>query len=119
MQWKQVIVTAGLALMGLSFYQCGGSAGGDTATTPAPMSNSKAAADDGKGYYQLYCTSCHGPNGDMGFSGAADLKSSELPKEEVISVIKNGKGLMTGFKNIMTEEQIQQVADYTMSLREG
>lgn len=99
----------------LLFQQCNS---GSSERTPMPVNtNSNEVADKGQGLYKLYCTNCHGPDGRMEFGGAADLSSSQLSKEEVITIVSNGKGLMTGFKNIMTEEEIDKVAEYTLSLR--
>ena len=66
--------------------------------------------------YKTYCIACHGPNGDMAINDAKDLTISELGLDEKIEQITNGKGLMTPFKDILSEEEIREVAEYTVSL---
>ena len=74
-------------------------------------------APDGKKIYKTYCVTCHGIAGDMGASGAHDLTQSTLSLEERVLVITNGRNLMTPFKNLLKEEEIQAVAEYTISLQ--
>lgn len=73
---------------------------------------------DGKKVYKQYCVTCHGLYGDMGASGAYNLQTSELPVEERMNVIKNGRGNMAGLGNLMSEAQIKAVAEYTLTLSE-
>jgi mono/diheme cytochrome c family protein len=97
-------------------YACGGSekegkpAGGETA---APNANA-----DGEKIYKTYCVTCHGLYGDMGASGAFNLKTSVLPVEERINVITNGRKAMTPFKELLTPEKIKAVAEYTLTLKQ-
>lgn len=67
--------------------------------------------------YKRYCVSCHGMYGNMGTSGAFDLTKSTLNMDEKISVITNGRKLMTAFKSILSEEEIKAVANYTEELK--
>ena len=67
--------------------------------------------------YLKYCMSCHGASGTMGFGGSADLTTSTMSREEVITMIKKGKNAMIGMEGVMTEEEIQDVADYVITMR--
>lgn len=94
---------------------CGGS---DTPSQGGSQENTTAQAEHpGKALYKQYCVLCHGADGKLGLNGAVDLTTSELPREEAIDQVTNGKGLMTPFKEIMTEEEIEQVVDYVITMR--
>ncbi|MEZ5059534.1 MAG: c-type cytochrome [Saprospiraceae bacterium] len=72
---------------------------------------------DGAKLFKTYCVQCHGLYGDMQINGAKDLTKSELSLEERITMVENGKNLMTPFKGMLTKEQIEAVAKYTMELK--
>lgn len=76
-----------------------------------------APAVDGEKVYKTYCVTCHGLYGDMGASGAFNLQTSVLPVEERINVITNGRKVMTPFKELLSEEKIRAVAEYTLTLK--
>lgn len=84
-------------------------------------SNSKKSSDyvamDGAKVYKLYCVSCHGTDGAMGFSGAPNLQKSVLSIDERILIITQGKGVMNAFKGILNQEEIENVAEYIETLR--
>ena len=85
------------------------SSGSDAAK---PASNRK-----GKLIYKQYCQLCHGADGKLALSGAKDLSISTIDMAERINQITNGKGLMTPYKDILSEEQIEAVAEYVGELR--
>ena len=97
---------------------------GDSDSGKSKISSSAAAAKpakkavDGAKVYKLNCVVCHGVNGDMGASGAHDLTKSTLPLEERIQVISEGRNTMTPFKNLLSEEKIKAVAEFTMTLKQ-
>lgn len=63
-----------------------------------------------------YCALCHGPDGKKGFNGAKDITASTLLIEERIILIREGKGLMTPYKELLSEEDIRAVAEFSLSL---
>jgi mono/diheme cytochrome c family protein len=63
------------------------------------------------------CTSCHGEDGRLGLMGATDLSTSVTDLNAKIEIIKNGKNAMKGYADILSEEQIKAVAEYTESLK--
>lgn len=75
------------------------------------------AAPDGMSIFRKNCVACHGADGKLGLSGAKDLSASELPLDARISIITNGKNLMTPFKALLSEAEIKAVAEYTLTLR--
>lgn len=96
-----------------SIWACGGSATTDSAGGSA----SAAPANEGAKIYKSYCVTCHGLYGDMGASGAFNLQTTQLTLEERVQVITNGRNAMTPFGKLLTPEQIQAVADYTLTLK--
>ncbi len=70
-----------------------------------------------KKLYDVKCALCHGYDGAQQFAGAKDLSQSELPKSEVELRIAEGKGTMPPHKDVLSEEQIDALADFVMALR--
>ncbi len=72
---------------------------------------------DGAKIYKINCTICHGADGKLGINGSKDISQSILTKEERIELIKNGKNTMLPFKALLSEEEIEAVAEFTFSLK--
>lgn len=72
---------------------------------------------NGQELFNASCISCHGVDGKLGLMEASDLSISTMEFAAKIEIIKNGKGAMTPFAEILTEEQIKAVAEYTESLK--
>ena len=70
-----------------------------------------------KKLYDLKCALCHGYDGAQQFAGAKDLTQSVLPKNEVLLRIAEGKGSMPPHKDVLSEEQMDALADFVMTLR--
>ena len=70
---------------------------------------------DGQKIFRTYCITCHGIDGKLNLNGAKDLGISEMEIDEKVLHITNGKGLMTPFNGILTEEEIKAVAEYTFT----
>jgi mono/diheme cytochrome c family protein len=85
--------------------------------TPA---DAQAANSELPGYtiYTKNCKLCHGKSGDLGLSGAANLRKSTLSLEEKIEVITNGRNGMAPHKNILTPDEIREVDAYITTLHE-
>jgi len=102
-------------ILSVALFACGGEAPKKESTGFAkPVKIAKKV--DGKKVYKTYCVTCHGLYGDMGASGAHDLTKSKLSLEERVEVITNGRKTMTPFKDLLNEEKIKAVAEYTMEL---
>jgi mono/diheme cytochrome c family protein len=69
---------------------------------------------EGKKIFSTYCVLCHGADGKMGLNGAKDFSLSILDLEERIKVIKEGRNLMTPFGELLSDEEIKAVAQYTI-----
>lgn len=91
--------------------------------TSTPPPSTTASADEGKksgpsgaSLYRNRCITCHGANGRMGNNGAKKLPESELNVAQRIEVITYGRKIMPAFEDMMTAEEIEAVAQFTMTL---
>lgn len=96
---------------------CGNACGSDPAQAQSNTRTYTASAPDGMAVFRKYCIACHGADGKLGLNGAKDLSASTLSKAERIQVITNGRKLMTPFNEVLSPEEIQAVAEYTLSLK--
>ena len=72
---------------------------------------------NGQKIFSVNCTSCHGIDGKKGLAGAKDLSKSALSKSEMATIIRLGKGNMTGYGDLLSKEEIDQVISYIITLR--
>lgn len=77
-----------------------------------------SSQSDGAVLFRQYCVNCHGLDGALKTNGAKDLRYSLLSLEERILVITEGRNAMTGFKSILNETQILELAKYSQSLNQ-
>ncbi len=99
-------------------FACGG--GEDGTTNEAPPTAAAAKPEiDAKRIWKIRCIACHGLYGDMGTNGAANLQDSDKSMEYRINIITNGSenGVMTAFGDILDEDEIKAMAQYTMDMR--
>jgi len=74
--------------------------------------------EKGEQLYQMNCARCHGTDGSKGASGAKNLKSSVMSKEQIYSIIQNGKGTMPAYKNtIKSDSSMIWLVEYVQTLR--
>lgn len=78
---------------------------------------SSGGTPNGKQLYEDNCSICHGGDGKLGVNGAKDLSASTMSMEEALSVIENGKGTMTPFRELMNEEERKEVGKYIQELK--
>ena len=105
----------------LIILACGGAEmnnGDGNASNDTPKAKQVAKKVDGEKIYKNYCVTCQGLYGDMGASGAKNLQESTFSLEERIEIITNGKNTMTPFKDLLNEEKIKAVAEYTFKLKD-
>lgn len=82
----------------------------------APEKQKISAPPDGMAIFRKNCVVCHGADGKLGQNGAKDLSASVLSQPERVQIITQGKNIMTPFKGVLTPEEIEAVATYTLSL---
>lgn len=90
----------------------------ESASSGSSSSAKTATNRKGKLVYKQYCVTCHGMDGKLNVSGAKDLSVSTISREEATNQVTNGKGLMTPYKDILSEEQIAAVVEYIEELRQ-
>lgn len=71
----------------------------------------------GKIVYETNCKLCHGEDGTLGASGAANLKTSTLKETDLITIVSYGKNAMMGYKDIISKEEVENVVAYIETLR--
>jgi len=107
-------------LLFILLLSCGGNSNEDKEaenTKPEQAEKKEVAKLDGEPVYKLYCTVCHGDDGKLGINDAGDLTESTMTMEERIERIEEGKGMMTPYKDVLSERQIQAVAEYLDKLK--
>jgi mono/diheme cytochrome c family protein len=86
------------------------------AKNKAKISEQSLTADgkfDGKQIYMDNCALCHGADGKLGMTGAADLSITQLDTNAITSAILIGKGNMKKVDGL-TKEQAKAIADYVL-----
>jgi mono/diheme cytochrome c family protein/uncharacterized membrane protein SirB2 len=73
----------------------------------------------GKAIFTQRCAPCHGADGRLGLNGARDLTKSNLTAPGRVYMVVNGSmsKKMPSFKEQLTDEQIQQVVAYSLTLK--
>lgn len=79
--------------------------------------STELVANDGKALYEANCVVCHGNDGKLGISGAADLSASTLDAAGVKDVILHGKNMMQPVS--VSDEQAALIADYVTGSLKG
>ena len=70
----------------------------------------------GESVYTAYCQSCHGTGGTNG-AGGVDLTISQLSHDAKIERVKVGASSMSGFKDVLNEQEINAVVAYVETLK--
>ncbi|MBN8678229.1 MAG: cytochrome c [Chitinophagales bacterium] len=103
-------------IFAIVLMSCGGNSS-DHSTAAAVRTSDGKLQPDGMAVFRQRCVTCHGADGTLGLNGAKDLTQSALTLEERVNIITNGKKLMTPFGTVLTPEEIQAVAEYTLTLK--
>ena len=81
------------------------------------------AEEGGQALYDQKCAMCHGKDGvaKKMAAGSADLNDPKWQEatsiDDIIALTNDGKGKMKGYKDKLSPEEIQQIADYVMTLK--
>jgi mono/diheme cytochrome c family protein len=76
-----------------------------------------SSVPSGEELYALHCTSCHGASGDLGVSGAKNLKTTALSISEIKHIVKTGKNAMPSFRGVLgSDSHIDSVSRYVTTL---
>jgi mono/diheme cytochrome c family protein len=89
------------------------------ATAPADIvaSLNQTALTNGQTIFVQQCATCHGEDGAKELSGAANLIQSQLNLTDRKQVIAKGRGLMPAFGEQLSEQELEEVAAYTMTFK--
>jgi len=71
----------------------------------------------GKAIYGKYCVLCHGEDGKRQLNGSKDITVSQLSYDLRVTLIMEGKNLMTPFDGILSESEIRDVVAFSMTLK--
>ncbi|HAS40070.1 MAG TPA: hypothetical protein DCS93_06300 [Microscillaceae bacterium] len=75
-----------------------------------------AKAINGKKLFTIHCVSCHGADGNLAIEGKI-LTKTKYQRPQIITQMYYGKGLMSSFKGVVSEEEMVAIAAYVISLR--
>jgi len=73
----------------------------------------------GRALYEARCSGCHGPTGLPQVAEVPNFKMGEglmKPDQELLKTIKNGKGVMPGFKGLLTDTDIRNIIAHVRTL---
>ena len=80
--------------------------------------SSQTPAEQGASLYSMHCAQCHGEDGKLGASGAKDLSTSKLSDQDILHIIKKGKGAMPSMKALLeSDKNINLVLRHIKGLR--
>jgi len=96
--------------LGLLLLACGGRSSPDEPLASSPDK------DTGQQIFNMNCVLCHGRDGKLGLNDAKDLSLSTLNKAEMIAMVRQGKGTMMPYKDVLTAKEIEAVVDYVRTL---
>lgn len=96
---------------------CGDSESSSSATEKPP-SNEPISLEDARVVYTLNCASCHGPDGTLKASNAADLSISTMDADAIEHVIRKGndKGMMP-YEEMLHTGEIKGLVKFVENLR--
>ncbi len=61
--------------------------------------------------YQRNCAHCHGNRGDVG-TDSVYLNESDMSEEQIADATRYGVGMMPGYEDKLTDEEIEAVSNY-------
>ncbi|MDR0803183.1 cytochrome c [Fluviicola sp.] len=83
-----------------------------------PVSDEPVSLEDARAVYTLNCASCHGPDGTLKVSNAADLSASTIDEKTIEKNIRKGndKGMMP-YEEMLTTPEIKGLVKFVQTLR--
>ena len=83
-----------------------------SSTTDGTSMADSADTSPGEQVFNMNCTLCHGRDGKLGLNEAKDLTASTLTKTEMIAIVRQGKGAMMPYKDVLTAKEIDAVVEH-------
>lgn len=83
-----------------------------------PEQTEPMQTEDARTVYTLHCASCHGQDGKLKASNAADLSKSIISEAGIRRTILNGnkKGMMP-YKDILSKREVEGLVKFVKTLR--
>ncbi len=108
-----------ITAVGMLLVSCssGSESGKVTEMTEADQ-NKPLTQEEVQGIYTINCVSCHGVDGKLKGSGAADLSISTMPDAKILETINKGndKGMMP-YEDMLSDREREGLVEYVKSLR--
>ncbi len=82
-----------------------------------PWRSAQAATGPGEALFVTHCAPCHGRDGRLGRNGAHNLTQSNLTAFGRSYLVQNGLGKMPAFKKQLSPLAIEQVVQYSLTLK--
>lgn len=95
-----LLLAAALGACGVGGGAAGGSDGADRGMA------------EGARLYANRCSACHGEGLEGAFGPELRNIGERMTRDELIAVIRDGTGLMQGFRDRLTDEEIAAIADW-------
>jgi mono/diheme cytochrome c family protein len=94
------------------------SCGNKSSTTTESINSNSAFLARVKNTYGFKCAICHGKDGKPVIKTASDLRTTEMSHEEMVAIIKYGKGgtVMLPQVEVLDAEMIEGLAVYITTL---
>jgi len=70
---------------------------------------------DGKTLFTIHCVSCHGADGKLTIEGKV-LAKTKYKRPQMITQMYYGKGLMSSFKGVISEQEMVAISKYVIGL---
>ena len=96
--------------LGLLLLACG------SATADGTTMADSADKSPGEQVFNMNCALCHGRDGKLGLNAAKDLTASTLTKAEMVAMVRQGKGTMMPYKDVLSAKEIDAVVDHVRTL---
>ncbi len=82
--------------------------------TPAATPGGTAAAS-GEAIYKKSCISCHGDQLQGAMGPNLQKIGSKMNKDQIVTIVSNGKGAMPAFKGKLSDNEIGALADWLLT----
>lgn len=107
-----------IGVIGIVVVSCSDSGSGKATQMTEADSNKPLTQEEVQGVYTINCVSCHGVDGKLKGSGAADLSISTIPDAKILETINKGndKGMMP-YEEMLSEREREGLVTYVKSLR--
>ena len=105
-------------LLAIGLAACGGGGGSDGGNG-RDANGAVRAVSEGELLYEKRCMACHGGDLEGGFGPELRNVGERMSREEIVSAIRDGIGIMPALGDRLTEEEIAAIADWIAGLSTG